>query len=127
MIDNLELIEMELLEHRVHELMDRGRRFVTITCCNNRDGSFDLFYSFAYELGLENLKLTVKEGTTVPSISGICLAAAFVENEISELFGVHFEGLVIDYGGRFILTEDAPSEPFGKGLIIVNKEGGKNA
>lgn len=129
MIENIETVEKEQLCNRVHRLLDDGQRFVTITCCNNHDGSFDLFYSFNYQLKLTNLKLTVQKEVTIPSISGICIAAAFAENEIGELFGLKFEGLVIDYGGRFILTEDTAPEPFGQGLIIVNKDkdGGKNA
>lgn len=125
MVDNLEIIEKEWLEHHVGELCHRGWRYVTITCCNNKDGSFDLFYTFDLNLKLRNMKLTVFKGDTVPSISGIVLAAAFAENEIGELFGLKFEGLVLDYGGRFMIAEGAPSEPFGKGLIVVDKDGGK--
>lgn len=127
MIDHLQTVTKETLEARAAELLGHGRRFVTVTCCNNRDGSFDLFYSFDRDLTLENLKLTVQKDETVPSISGVCLAAAFAENEIGELFGLKFSGLVLDYGGRFLLSEDAPQEPFGKGLIIERKDPQKNA
>lgn len=122
MLENLETLELGRVQSRIHELKDSGYRFVTITCCSNPDGTNDLFYSFDYEDKLVNLKTTIEPQTPVPSVSSIYLAAAFVENEIAELFGVHFTGLVLDYGGKFILSEGAPDSPFGKGVILVNKD-----
>jgi NADH:ubiquinone oxidoreductase subunit C len=99
---------------------------VTRTCCNNADGTYDVFYSFDKDYALTNLKTTVREDEEVASISNIYLAAAFAENEIAELFGVKIAGLAIDYGGHFMLSDDAPDSPFGKGVILVQKGGGKN-
>ena len=127
MIENMEIIPQETVIQRVHELFDAEYRYVTITCCENKDGSFDLFYSFDRKLELVNLKTTVPAGNAVKSISHIYIAAAFAENEISELFGLTFEDLVIDYGGRFMITQDAPQSPFGSGIIIERKDGGSNA
>lgn len=128
MIDNLEVLEPVAVHDRVHEIADEGYRYVTITSCSNDDGSFDLFYSFDKEYKLVTLKTTVGHDEPVESISNIYLAAAFAENEINELFGVNITGKAIDYGGHFILAQGAPESPFGKGVIIVdkNKEGGKN-
>lgn len=126
MIENLEILETEQIPGRVHTLADEGYRFITMTCCSNDDGSSDLFYSFDRDYELVSLKTTVAQGTTVISISNIFLASSFVENEIAELFDVKFSGLAINYGGRFILSQDAPESPFGKGVIIVNKDGGSN-
>lgn len=125
-MDNAKTIESqavtpETLRPIVSGLCRKNYRYVTVTCCNNRDGSFDLIYSFDRNLDLCNLLLCVQKADVVPSISGVVLAAAFAENEISELFGLHFEGLAIDYGGRFIVTEGTPEEPFGKGIMVVNK------
>jgi NADH:ubiquinone oxidoreductase subunit C len=107
----------------VHELFDEGYRFVTITCCTNADDTFDLFYSFDIDYTLLTLKTTIKSDEVVASVSNIYLAAAFAENEIGELFGVKIKGKAIDYGGHFMLSEGAPNQPFGKGVILVNKEG----
>jgi ech hydrogenase subunit D len=127
LIDHLEILEPSAVHHRVHELFDAGYRFVTMTSCSNDDNSFDIFYSFDIDYKLLTLKTTVDADESVASVSNIYLAAAFVENEISELFGVKFNGMAIDYGGHFMLSDDAPESPFGKGVILVNKEGNKNA
>jgi ech hydrogenase subunit D len=126
MINNLEILDLQHVHHHIHELLDNGYRFVTMTCCNNKDGSFDIFYTLDYKLKLANIKTTVTSETIIPSISNIIIAAAFAENEIKELFGLKFEGLVLDYGGKFILSEGSPEHPFGGGLIIEKKDGGAN-
>lgn len=127
MIENLEILEESAVTHRAHTLKSTGYRFVTMTACTNEDGTVDLFYSFDRELELITLKLTAAAGATVKSISDVYLAAAFVENEISELFDVKFSGLAIDYGGRFMLAEGAPDSPFGAGVIIERKGGKEDA
>jgi len=126
MINNLEILEVSHVHHRIHELLDKGCRFVTMTCCNNKDGSFDIFYTLDFKLKIANIKTTVTKETAIPSISNIIIAAAFAENEIQELYGIKFEGLVLDYGGKFILSDDSPSHPFGGGIIIEKKDGGAN-
>jgi len=123
MIDNLEILNDTDVAARVHELKDQGYRFVTMTGCTNGDGTVDIFYSFDKDCKLCTLKTTVEAGKTIRSISDIYLAAAFAENEISELFEVKFSGLVVDYGGHFILADGAPSSPFGAGVIIERKDG----
>lgn len=126
MIDNLETVIDIGVAARVHELKDQGYRFVTMTACTNDDGTVDIFYSFDKNYELCTIKTTVEAGKTLSSISDIYLAAAFAENEISELFEVNFSDLVVDYGGHFILADGAPSSPFGAGVIIERK-GGSNA
>lgn len=127
MIENLELLTESEITPRAHALRTGGYRFVTITACTNKDGTVDLFYSFDKELTLVNLKMTAEAGTTVKSISDVYLAAAFVENEVGELFDLQFSGLAIDYGGRFMLAEGAPDSPFGAGVIIERKGGKQDA
>lgn len=127
MIDNLEILPSEGISPRAHDLKCGGYRFVTMTACTNKDETVDLFYSFDNELKLVTLKTTVPAGTTVRSLSEVYLAAAFVENEISELFEIKFSDLAINYGGRFILAEGAPDSPFGAGVIIERKGGNGNA
>lgn len=127
MIENLETLPIESIRDRVHDLKTSGFRFVTMTCCTNSDETVDLIYSFDYDGKLVTLQTTVAAGSEVRSISDIYLAAAFVENEISELFEVKFSGLAVDYGGRFMLAEGAPDSPFGSGVIIERKGGNGNA
>lgn len=127
MIENLETLPEAGITARAHELHDSGYRFVTMTACTNPDGTVDIFYSFDLDFNLVTLKTTVEAGSTVKSISDVYLAAAYVENEISELFDVKFSGLAVNFGGRFILAEGAPESPFGAGVIIERKGGNENA
>lgn len=127
MIDNLETLPEDGIIARAHEFHTDGYRFVTMTACTNADETVDILYSFDRDYKLVTLKTTVKAGATVHSLSNVYLAAAFVENEISELFQVSFSGLAIDYGGRFILAEGAPESPFGAGVIIERKDGKNDA
>lgn len=127
MIKNLETLSPAVLHHHVHEFADDGYRYVTMTCCTNDDGTFDLFYSFDKDYSLVTLKTTLGPDEEMQSISNIYLAAAFAENEISELFGVKISGKQIDYGGHFILSEGAPASPFGSGIIIEKKGGANDA
>lgn len=127
MIENLEILPEQGITARVRELHDSGYRFVTMTACTNSDGTVDIFYSFDRDLQLVTLKTTVDAGATVKSISDVYLCAAYVENEISELFDVKFSGLAVNFGGRFILAEGAPESPFGAGVIIERKGGNENA
>lgn len=127
MIENLEILPIEGIRTRAHDLKASGFRFVTMTACTNSDETVDIFYSFDYEYKLVTLKTTVPAGAIVHSLSEVYLAAAFVENEISELFEVKFSDLAIDYGGRFMLAEGAPDSPFGAGVIIERKGGNGNA
>ena len=123
MIDNLEILAAGAVRERVHQLLDQGYRYVTMTCCTNPDNTFDIFYSFDLEGKMVTLKITLGEDEQLQSISDIYLAAAFAENEIDELFGVRINGKAIDYGGHFLLSEGAPESPFGKGIIIEKKQG----
>lgn len=122
MLENLETMPAENIRARAEELKRGGFRFVTETACQNGDGTLDLFYSFDREGRLATLQTTVSEGAHVRSVSDVYLAAAFVENEIGELFGLVFEGIAVDYGGHFILAQGAPETPFGSGVIIERRE-----
>ena len=127
MIENLEMLPDDGIIARAHELRTDGYRFVTMTACTNADETVDILYAFDRDYRLVTLKTTVKAGATVRSLSDVYIAAAFVENEIGELFQVGFSGLAIDYGGRFILAEGAPDSPFGAGVIIERKDGKNDA
>jgi Ni,Fe-hydrogenase III component G len=122
MIDNEEIVPIESVIPKTLEFKNRKFRFVTITACSNSDGTIDLIYSFDKDLELFNIKTTVEANSEVASISTIFLAAAFAENEIKELFGLKFSNLVVDYGGHFMLTQKAPSSPFGPGVIIERRK-----
>jgi Ni,Fe-hydrogenase III component G len=91
----------------------RGYRFVTVTCLDQGE-AHEIYYHFDKEYQLENLRIVLPRGLSLPSISAVYPAAMLVENELKDLFGLTVDGLAIDYGGRLLLTEDAPSAPLNR-------------
>ncbi|MEW5722975.1 MAG: NADH-quinone oxidoreductase subunit C [Thermodesulfobacteriota bacterium] len=89
-----------------------GYRFVTMTCTDLGE-AHELIYHFDKDYVLGHLRLRLAKGEAAPSISMIYAAAVLVENEIKDLFGLPFQGLVLDYEGRFFLSEGAPVAPLG--------------
>lgn len=92
-----------------------GWRLMQI-CCTVAGTDFELLYSFARESALQNLRVTLpREGASLPSITPIYLCAFLYENEIHDLFGVSFPGLLIDFQGHFLRTRQktpfAPAPP----------------
>jgi ech hydrogenase subunit D len=101
-----------------------GYRLVTLTCVELDATSVDLLYHFDRNFELKHLRLTVPKDALVPSITPIYFAAFLVENEIQDLFGVRFQGLVIDYDRTLYLDEEVrTAPPFCR--YVVN-DGGKD-
>jgi NADH:ubiquinone oxidoreductase subunit C len=97
-----------------------GYRLVTTTCVDLGD-KFDILYHFDKDYKLENLRLTVDKGTKLKSISSIYFSSILPENEMQDMFGIKFDGLVVDYGGKLLLGEDSPLSPMAH-IQIVKKE-----
>ena len=67
--------------------------------------TFELNYSFDRELHFRNLRLQVAAaGARLPSVSGVYFCAFLYENEIHDLFGISFDGLVLDFKGNLYHT-----------------------
>lgn len=78
-------------------------------CATKVDGGIDLLYSFDKEYKLENLKVHLKDGESVQSITNIYWGAFVYENEMQDLFGVKFENMVLNYEGHFFkVSEPTP-------------------
>jgi len=95
------------------DLFSRGYRLVQIGC-TQKGGIFELNYSFDKDYRFVNLRFEVPGDGQVPSISPVCFSAFLYENEISELFGLKINNMVIDYGGSFYRVKGRA--PFRKGL-----------
>lgn len=79
----------------------RGWRYVQILAVNTETG-VDLVYSFMKDGTLLNYTIEgVQKTDVVPSITNEYFTAFVCENEIHDLFGVHIEGIVIDFDGAF--------------------------
>lgn len=113
MLTNLREVTTDQLIESVYTMKQYGFRLATITCTDT-ENAIDLLYQFDKLYVFHNIRLMLERGTRAPSISNIYFAAALVENEIQDLFGVQFYNLAIDFEGRFLLSEHAPKTPFAK-------------
>lgn len=94
------------------KLKVQGWRLVTLTATEIDAQWVDILYHFDRDLELLHLRLAAPKNAPVPSISPVYFAALLVENEIRDLFGLRFEGLVVDYEGRLYLEEETHAAPF---------------
>jgi len=113
MIENVMEIKKENLVEEVQKLKDEGYRIVTASCVD-MDTEFMIYYHFDKQNNMKHLKIFSNKDEEVPSISGVYLAGALVENEIKDLFGLKVKDLAIDYGGNFLITGDVGTAPFAK-------------
>lgn len=103
----------------VTKLKADGYRLVTMSSVETGAEDMEILYHFDKDLKLVNLRLSLKKGGSVPSISGVLFTAFLVENEIRDQFGVSFEGLVLDYQGRLLndCSMTPQSSPFCRLLV----------
>ena len=124
-----EVLTLDNQQEKIGALLLRGYRFVTMTVVDKGE-EFDIFYHFDLDYEMVNCQLVLKKGATLPSISKICFAAVIVENEIQDLFGITVSNLAIDYEKHFLLSADAPAEPFcrvpGVGVTAVKTATAEN-
>lgn len=93
------------------EVIDRAKqykadsyRLIQIHCTKTPTEMF-IIYSFEkLDLTLDNIRMEVQVGDTVPSISEVYFAAFLYENEIHDLYGVNFTGMAVDFKGTFYQT-----------------------
>ncbi|MGQ9674285.1 MAG: NADH-quinone oxidoreductase subunit C [Chloroflexota bacterium] len=109
-IPNVETVARGDLLGKVRELYEQKARFITATCLDLGD-KLEVFYHFDKDLQMKHLRVLVGKDEEVPSISGVYFCAFLVENEMQEMFGLKIGGLVLDYKGRLLLTEECPKLP----------------
>lgn len=109
-LPNVTDVTRESLVDQVEKLLDEGFRFVTISC-TSLPAHFDLVYHFDRSYHLEHLRLKLSPDQPLPSVSRICSPALVIENELKDLFGLRVDDLLVDFGGRFLLSESAPKAP----------------
>jgi ech hydrogenase subunit D len=114
MLDAISPVSLDTVVGESAKLKAGGYRFVTMSCTALDDNSVDIVYHFDKNLQLRNLRLTAAKNAAVPSISTVYFAAFLVENEIQDLFGIRFEGLVIDYERTLYLDGEVTVTPFCK-------------
>ena len=98
----------------IQQMAGAGARFVTMTGVD-RGEEFEIVYTFDVgDLALSNVRLLIKKGEKVPSISGIFPPSFLIENELQDCFGMEFVGLSINAGGHLVLEQHAMEEPLVK-------------
>ena len=114
MLEETIAVGFDTLIGETTKLKLNGYRFVTISCLDLDESTFDIIYHFDKDLALKHLRFTVEKGVAIPSISPVFLAALLVENEIQDLYGLKFQGLAIDYGQTLYLDSELKTTPFCK-------------
>jgi ech hydrogenase subunit D len=95
------------------EMFAANARLVQIGCTNMGE-TLEVNYSFDINYQFTNFRVLVPaKGAVLPSISSIYFCAAIYENELKDLFGINFQGLILDYQGQFY--RKAMPTPFNPG------------
>jgi len=118
MLHDVTDVSRETLVGEVAKIKVQGYRFVTLSCVQRDEDTFDIFYHFDQDLALKNLKLGISKDISVPSITPVYFAAFLVENEIQDLFGIIFDGLVVDYRRTLYLEEEIKAAPFCRRSVV---------
>jgi ech hydrogenase subunit D len=115
-------ISLDGVRNSAKEMFDEGWRFVTQTVVDLGDEGFDILFHYDKDLAETHYRARVPKGTVVPSISGIYFAALLVENENRDLFGLEYDGLVLDFNRTLYLEEsgDPMTAPFCKITTFIN-------
>lgn len=103
-------VEKDNILGETSKLKLQGYRLAAVTCVQEGD-NLELTYHFDLNYEMKNLRVLVEQAATVSSISSVYPSALLIENEFQDLYGLKFEGLLIDYKGRLYLAENAPKTP----------------
>lgn len=117
MADTIDVQPGELF-NAVWARKQEGCRFITITCISTPEAN-TLLYHFDRNYKMVHLKVTLRPGEPIRSISGLYLAAVLAENELQDMFGLTVHGLAIDYRGKLLLAEGAPVAPLSKAPLCT--------
>jgi len=85
---------------------DAGYRLVAITVLTADEQHVELLYHYDKANDMVHLRVKIQKDLPIPSISGVYFCALLAENEVQDLFDVHFDGLVLDYKRTLLLSED---------------------
>jgi ech hydrogenase subunit D len=97
-------VTVDKLVAEVTSLRDQGWRFVQVGVTSLGE-DLEVNYTFDLNQKFRNLRLQIPAaGAHLPSVSGVYWCAFLYENEIHDLFGITFDGLVLDFKGHFYQT-----------------------
>lgn len=72
------------------------------------DGRFEVVYNLFSTKHSSRLfvKVSVDDGQSIPTLMNVFLGAEYPEKEIADLYGVKFDGNMLEPGERFLLPDD---------------------
>ena len=110
-------IDASKINEIAKERKEAGDRYVQILAINY-DDYIDLVYTFMTERGelLDYNVNNVSKDATLKSITEQYFEAFVCENEIHDLFGLKFDGLALDFSGKFY------SLAIEKPMTVISKE-----
>lgn len=111
-------ITLETLKDEVKKMHADGYRFVTMSAVDLKDEGQQMLYHFDKDWNTLHLRLPFSKGTVLPSISGIYFAAVLVENEIRDMFDIHFSDMPLDFNGTFYMEGEMVKGPMCNYTII---------
>jgi len=108
-------VTADTLVAEVKALCAQGWRMVQIGVTSLGE-TLEVNYSFDLEQKFRNLRLQLPaKDARLPSVSGVYWCAFLYENEIHDLFGLSFDGLVLDFKGT--LYQTAKPFPFAASAV----------
>ncbi|MGE4470718.1 MAG: NADH-quinone oxidoreductase subunit C [Desulfovibrio sp.] len=100
------------LVSEVMNMKNEGCRFVTMSTVLTAEDAVDVLYHFEKDFEVTHLRLADQPlAEPVPSISGVYFCAMLAENELRDLFGMRFTGLVLDFNRTLFLDEEITTVP----------------
>jgi ech hydrogenase subunit D len=81
-------------------------------------GEYDLLYTLEKEYAMANLRVLLRDGEAVDSVSAAYPYAYLYENEMKDLFGVEILGMNVDFHGNLYQTDI--KTPFREGGVKQN-------
>jgi len=104
MLETTILKQEELLD-KVKVLFFDKFRLVAMSALKSGE-NVEIIYTFSGDYDMESFRIVIDDFTKeVPSISPVYQIAFLYENEIKDLYGVKFKGLILDYNGNFYQTK----------------------
>jgi len=123
--DKISTIYANKLLEQVTKMKYENYRFVAMTCVCIDSQHYEVIYHFDKDYKMKNFKIVVSKEDKIPSVSEIYFCSLLAENEINELFGLNIVGIIVDYEGKMLITDDfANCAPMAGGQITVVKKGG---
>lgn len=108
------------LVSEVMNMKNEGCRFVTMSTALTGEDTVDVLYHFDKDFEITHLRLADHPlSEPMPSISGVYFCALLAENELQDLFGMKFAGLVLDFKRTLYLDEEITTVPLVNNVKIV--------